>query len=137
MTEHNSTCAVWLYTRSKNKSISALVDQMQRLLKEAERRGYTVVGTSQAQYNGYGIHRTGLKLMMEAVRSGIAHVVVVWNLSRMGKDNKTLFRILSFLKDHDSVLITMSTDLRYELSVRDLELPLRKRAFRKGRDVPW
>ena len=84
--EHSSACAVWLYARSGDISMSVLVDQMEELLKEAERREYTVVGTSQDQHNGYGIRRTGLKLMMGAVRSGTAHVVVVWDLARIGKD---------------------------------------------------
>lgn len=137
MMEHSSACAVWLYARSGDISMSVLVDQMEELLKEAERREYTVVGTSQDQHNGYGIRRTGLKLMMGAVRSGTAHVVVVWDLARIGKDNKTLLRILSFLQDHGAVLITTNTDLRYELSVRGLECPLRRRAFQKGRGVPW
>lgn len=127
----------WLYVRSGSQSLSALSAQTRDLLEEAERRGYTVVGTSQDQHSGSSIRRTGLKLMMGAVRRGNAHIVMVWDLSRLSRDNSILFRILRFLQDQGAVLETADTDLRYELSVRGLELPLRQRAVQKGRPVPW
>ena len=51
---------MWLYSRSSDKKISALMQQMHELSEEAQRRSYTVVGTSQdmgtgrsmARYNG-------------------------------------------------------------------------------------
>ena len=64
---------------------------MTDLLEEAERRGYIVVGTSQDQHSGNSIHRAGLKLMMGEVRRGNAHIVMVWDLSRLSRDNSTLF----------------------------------------------
>ncbi len=110
---------------------------MTDLLEEAERRGYIVVGTSQDRHSGNSIHRAGLKLMMGEVRRRNAHIVMVWDLSRLSRDNSTLIRILNFLQDHGAVLVTADTDLRYELSIRGVELPLRKRAAQKGRNVPW
>ena len=137
MPENREVRTVWLYSRSGSQNLSVLTAQMKDLLEEAERRGYTVVGTSQDQQSGSSIHRTGLKLMMGAVRRGNAHVVMVCDLSRLSHDTKILLRILSFLQDHGAVVVTTGTDLRYELSTRGLELPLRKRAAQKGRDVPW
>ena len=128
---------VWLYSRTGSQSLSALTAQMRGLLEEAERRGYIVAGTSQDQHSGNGIHRAGLKLMMGAVRSGHAHIVMVWDLSRLSRDNGTLIRILRFLQDHGAVLVTAGTDLRYELTIRGLESSLRKRAVQKGRSLPW
>lgn len=127
----------WLYVRSGSQSLSASSAQMRDLLEEAERRGYTVVGTSQDQHSGSSIRRTGLKLMMGAVRRGNARIVMVWDLSRLSRDNSILFRVLRFLQDQGAVLETADTDLRYELSVRGLELPLRQRAAQTGRPVPW
>lgn len=135
--ENREVRTVWLYSRSGSQSLSVLTAQMRELLEEAERKGYIVAGTSQDQHNGNGAHRAGLKLMMGAVRSGHAHIVMVWDLSRLSRDNSTLIRILNFLQDHGAVLVTAGTDLRYELSIRGVELPLRKRAAQKGRDVPW
>lgn len=110
---------------------------MKDLLEEAERRGYIVVGTSQDQQSGNSIRRTGLKLMMGAVRRGEARTVMVWDLSRLSRDKDTLIRILGFLQDQGAVLVTAGTDLRYELSIRGLESTLYKRAVQKGRSVPW
>lgn len=137
MSENREMHTAWLYVRSGSQSLSALAAQTRDLLEEAERRGYTVVGTSQDQHSGSSIRRTGLKLMMGAVRRGNAHIVMVWDLSRLSRDNSILFRILRFLQDQGAVLETADTDLRYELSVRGLELPLRQRAVQKGRPVPW
>ena len=137
MSENREMHTAWLYVRSGSQSLSALSAQTRDLLEEAERRGYTVVGTSQDQHSGSSIRRTGLKLMMGAVRRGNAHIVMVWDLSRLSRDNSILFRILRFLQDQGAVLETADTDLRYELSVRGLELPLRQRAVQKGRPVPW
>ena len=38
---------MWLYSRSSDKHLRVLFQQMQNLLDEAERRKYTVAGTSQ------------------------------------------------------------------------------------------
>ena len=127
MPENREVRTVWLYSRSGSQSLSVLTAQMRELLEEAERKGYIVAGTSQDQHNGNGVHRAGLKLMMGVVRSGHAHIVMVWELSRLSRDNSTLIRILNFLQDHGAVLVTADTDLCYELSIRGVELPLRKR----------
>ena len=131
--ENRDMRTVWLYSRSGSQSLSALTAQMRDLLEESERRGYIVAGTSQDQHSGNGIHRAGLKLMMGAIRRGNAHVVMVWNLSRLSWDNGTLNRILRFLQDHGAVLVTAGTDLRYELGIRGLESPLCKRATPMGK----
>lgn len=137
MPENREVRTVWLYSRSGSQNLSILTAQMKDLLEEAERRGYIVVGTSQDQQSGNSIRRTGLKLMMGAVRRGEARTVMVWDLSRLSRDKDTLIRILGFLQDQGAVLVTAGTDLRYELSIRGLESTLYKRAVQKGRSVPW
>lgn len=137
MSENREMLTAWLYVRSGSQSLSALSAQMRDLLEEAERRGYTVVGSSQDQHSGSSIRRTGLKLMMEAIRRENVHIVMVWELSHLSQDNSILFWILRFLQDHGAVLETAATDLRYELSICGLELPLRKRAVKKRRILPW
>ena len=137
MLENREVRTVWLYSRSGSQNLSVRTAQMEDLLEEAERRGYIVVGTSQDQQSGNSIRRTGLKLMMGAVRRGEARTVMVWDLSRLSRDKDTLIRILGFLQDQGAVLVTAGTDLRYELSIRGLESTLYKRAVQKGRSVPW
>ena len=81
---------VWLYSRSARQSLSELSAQMTDLLEEAERRGYIVVGTSQDRHSGKSIHRVGLKLMVGEVRRGNAHIGMVWDLSRLSRDNSKM-----------------------------------------------
>lgn len=59
--------------------------------------------------------------MMEAGRRGCVHIIMVWELSHLGYDNKTLLHILSFLQDYEAVLVTVGTDLLYELITRRLD----------------
>lgn len=52
---------MWLYSRSSDKKISALMQQMHELSEEAQRRSYTVVGTSQDMGTGRSMARMGLQ----------------------------------------------------------------------------
>ena len=79
----------------------------------------------------------GLKQMMQAVKSGRARAVLVRDLTRLSHDPAILIKILEFLQDHDMVLITTESDLRYELHIKGLEQRLLNRAARKGCGLPW
>ena len=61
---------MWLYSRSSDKKISALMQQMHELSEEAQRRSYTVVGTSQDMGTGRSMARMGLQQMMRSVKDG-------------------------------------------------------------------
>ena len=52
---------MWLYSRSSDKRMFVLIQQMRNLLEEANHRGYTVVGTSQDMGTGRSTARMGLK----------------------------------------------------------------------------
>ena len=54
---------MWLYSRSSDKRMFVLIQQMRNLLEEANHREYTVVGTSQDMGTGRSIARMGLKQM--------------------------------------------------------------------------
>ena len=128
---------MWLYSRSRDKHLKVLFQQMQNLLDEAERRAYTVAGTSQDMGSGKSMARMGLKQMMRAVKGGIAKAVLVQNLTRLSHDPAILTRILEFLQDHNAVLITTESDLRYELYAKGLENRFFQRAVQKGLHLPW
>ena len=61
--------------------------------------------------------------MMRAVKDGLAQAVLVQNLTRLSHDPAILMKILEFLQDHNAVLITTESDLRYELYIKGLEKP--------------
>ena len=61
---------MWLYSRSSDKRMFVLIQQMRNLLEEANHREYTVVGTSQDMGTGRSMARMGLKQMMRSVQGG-------------------------------------------------------------------
>ena len=128
---------VWLYSRSSDKHPSVLFQQMRNLLDVANRQKYTVEGTSQDMGTGRSMARMGLKQMMRSVQGGFVRAVLVRDLSRLSHDPAILIQILEFLQDHDAVLITTESDLRYELYVKGLENRFFQRAAQKGLHLPW
>ncbi|MCO7137736.1 recombinase family protein [[Clostridium] leptum] len=128
---------VWLYSRSSDKHPSALFYQMENLLEIAQLQKYTVVGTSQDMSTGKNMARVGLQLAMRSIRNGSSRAILVRDLSRLSQERFVLLKILQFLQDHNAVLITTGSDLRYELYIEGLEEPLIRRAARKNCNVPW
>lgn len=128
---------MWLYSRSSDKRMFLLIQQMHNLLEEAEHREYTVVGTSQDMGTGRSMARMGLKQMMRAVQGGFVRAVLVRDLTRLSHDPAILIQILEFLQDHDAVLITTESDLRYELYIKGMENHFFQRAAQKGLHLPW
>ena len=128
---------MWLYSRSSDKRMFVLIQQMRNLLEEANHREYTVVGTSQDMGTGRSMARMGLKQMLRSVQGGFVRAVLVRDLSRLSHDPAILIQILEFLQDHDAVLITTESDLRYELYIKGLENSFFQRAAQKGLLLPW
>ncbi len=128
---------VWLYSRSSDKHPAVLFQQMQDLLEQAEQQKYKVMGASQDMGTGRSMARMGLKQMLQAVKNGQARAVLVRDLTRLSHDSVVLIQILECLQDHDAVLITTESDLRYELHLKGLEQHFLHRAARKGCGLPW
>lgn len=128
---------MWLYSRSSDKHLKVLFQQMQNLLGEADRRAYSVAGTSQDMGSGKSMARMGLKQMMRAVKGGLAQAVLVQDITLLSHDPAILMKILEFLQDHNTVLITTESDLRYELYIKGLEQHFLRRAAQKGLRLPW
>ena len=128
---------VWVYSRSSDKHPAVLFQQMKDLLEQAEQQKYMVVGTSQDMGTGRSMTRMGLKQMLQAVKNGSARAVLVRDLTRLSHDSAVLIRVLELLQDHDAVLITTESNLRYELHLKGLEQYFLNRAARKGCGLPW
>lgn len=129
--------SVWLYSRSGSSRPSVLFYQMEALRETAEKRGYIIIGNSQDMGTGRSIARVGLRKMMQAARAGTVHAVLVQNLTRLSHDLSIQIKILEFLQDYGTILVTTESDLRYELYIRGLEDRLIRRAIRKGCGLPW
>ena len=89
---------MWLYSRSSDKKILALMQQMHELLEEAQRRSYTVVGTSQDMGTGRSMARMGLQQMMRSVKEGHVRAVLVRDLTRLSHDPAVQFKYWNFCR---------------------------------------
>ena len=128
---------VWAYARSAAPTLTALENQLEEVMREADKRGYILVNTSMELKRGTEFWRPALFAMLKAVRQGRVNAVMVQSLDRLSHDITTLYRILRFLQNYGAVLITTETNLQYELHLTGLESRILVRAARTGKRVPW
>ena len=126
MTEYK----VWAYARSAAPNLPALEEQLAEVMREADRRGYSIVNSCMEQKYGTEFWRPALFAMLTAVQQGRVNAVMVQSLDRLSHDITTLYRILRFLQNHSAVLITTETNLQYELYLTGLESRLLSRPQR-------
>mgnify|MGYP002796957922 CR=1 FL=1 len=128
---------VWVYSRSGDPHPRVLFEQTQELLREAQNRAYFVAGVSQDMGSGRSFGRVGLQKALQAVRDGSARAVLVQDSDRLSFQTPVLKKVLECLQDYGAVLITATSDLRYELYRKGLEEYFYRRAARKGCGLPW
>ena len=128
---------VWLYSRSSEPHLRVLFEQTKKLLREAQNRQYLVVGITQDMGSGRSLGRIGLQKTLQAVRDGSVQAIMTQDLDRLSLRVPVLEKVLECLQDHNAVLITTESDLRYELYLRGLEQRLLDRAAKKGCSLPW
>lgn len=75
--------------------------------------------------------------MLQAIRDGKVNAVFVQDIGRISNRNSVLMRVVATLQDCGVVLITMDSDMRYELSMRGLEKKILDRSVRRNVPVPW
>lgn len=82
------TKRAWIYCRidAPEDLHGALKRQRQQLMDYAEQMNCEVVGSSQDQANGLRMNRPGLNEVMEAARAGRLDVLIVRDISRVGRD---------------------------------------------------
>lgn len=86
---------------------------------------------------GNELWRPALFTMLKAVRQKRIDAVMVQSLDRISHDIAVLYFVLCFLQRYGVVLITIKTNLQYELYLTGLESQLLKRSQHKGGHVPW
>lgn len=82
------TKRAWIYCRIDvpEDLHGALKRQRQQLMDYAEQMNCEVVGSSQDQASGLSMNRPGLNEVMEAARAGRLDVLIVRDISRVGRD---------------------------------------------------
>ncbi len=86
----------WIYCRVANNENNCIEMQRDRLIRFANEHGFNIAGISQDIGNGLDLSRKGLAETKQAVCSKNADVVLVFNVSRIGRDT---LKILAYMKE--------------------------------------
>lgn len=94
------TKRAWIYCRidAPEDLHGALKRQRQQLMDYAEQMNCEVVGSSQDQASGLSMNRPGLNEVMEAARAGRLDVLIVRDISRVGRDTCQTMEYLEQLR---------------------------------------
>lgn len=125
---------VWLYARTGSGHHSVAEQQLVELREWATCNGYSIVGQGCECAQADSFWRPGLFAMLRAVRRGDVDTIATTRLSRLARKRSKLCRILSKLQLHDVNLITIETNLRYQLFLCGLDSVLITHSKRKEAD---
>lgn len=89
----------WIYCRVAYPDAHALAAQQTYLEAYAKEHGFEVVGTTIEQASGLDFSRRGLGEVSAAVAAGKVDILLVSNLSRLGRDLKKVDIYLRWLED--------------------------------------
>ncbi len=112
----------WIYCRVAYPDAHALAVQQASLEAYAEASGFAVVGTTAEQASGLDFSRRGLAEVSGAVADGKIDLLLVANLSRLGRDAGKVDAYLRWLGDQfvevvcaDGSIPQTATEILHEL----------------------
>lgn len=90
----------WVYCRidAPEDTHGAIKEQRKLLMDYAEQMGFTVVGSSEDLSSGLDYERPGLKRFAKAVETNRADVLVIHDISRIGRDTCQTMNYLEQLR---------------------------------------
>lgn len=90
----------WVYCRidAPEDTHGALKNQRKQLMDYADQMGFEVVGCSEDMASGLEFDRPGLKRFLDAARNGGVDILIVHDLSRIGRDTCEAVRFLNRLE---------------------------------------
>ncbi len=89
----------WIYCRVGNNEHNSIEMQRDRLIRFANERGFNIAGISQDIGSGLDFSRKGLAETKQAVCSKRADVVLVFNVSHIGRDTLKTFAYMKELNE--------------------------------------
>ena len=117
--EHKRT---WIYCRVAYPDAHALAVQQTSLEAFAGKQGFEIVGTTAEQASGLDFSRRGLAEVSNAVDAGKVDLLLVTNLSRLGRDVVKTDAYLRWLEDRfvevvcaDGAVPQTATEILHEL----------------------
>jgi DNA invertase Pin-like site-specific DNA recombinase len=110
----------WTYCRidAPEDQHGCLKGQRKELLDYAEQMGFEVVGESQDTGSGLNFDRNGLTEVMEAASEGKMDVLLVVNVSCLGRDTA---RTMDFIRGLDQLGIELYSPLEGEIRYTEYE----------------
>ena len=112
----------WIYCRVAGSDAHALAVQQASLEEYAEAHGFEVVGTTAEQASGLDFSRRGLAEVSAAVADGKIELLLVANISRLGRDVGKTDAYLRWLEDQfievvcaDGTVPQTATEILHEL----------------------
>lgn len=97
----------WIYCRTAGLDTMALDAQAGVLTAYANEHGFTVAGLTKGSENGLSMDRAGLNTVTDAVSRGLADVVLVMNMDRLGRETAVVDRYISWLGKNGAELVTV------------------------------
>ena len=112
----------WIYCRVAYPDAHALAVQQTTLEDYAEQHGFEIVGTTAEQASGFDFFRRGLSEVSNAVATGKVDVLLMADLSRLGRDVVKGDAYLRWLEDQfvevlcaDGTVAQTTTEILYQL----------------------
>lgn len=112
----------WIYCRVAYPGANMLAVQQACLEAYAKKRGLEIVGTTTEQASGLDFSRQGLTEVSSAVSAGELDLLLVANLSRLGRDMGKVDAYLRWLEDQfvkvvcaDGTMPQTSMEILHEL----------------------
>lgn len=110
----------WIYCRidAPEDAHGSLKGQKKELFDYAQQLGMAVVGSSEDIGSGLNFNRSGLVEVLEAADAGKMDVLVIKNLSRLGRDTT---KTIEFIKKLDERNIRICSPLEGEIQLTQFE----------------
>lgn len=125
----------WIYCRidAPEDNHGTLKNQRELLMDYADQMGFVVVGTSEDLGSGTDLERLGLRRITKAAQAGNMDVLVIQNISRIGRDTCRTMEYLEKLRQSGiEVYSPMEGKLNFSLQrlvgmcMGDRNIPLRR-----------
>lgn len=117
----------WIYCRTAYPDTAFLAIQEKNMIDYAKAQGLSIVGVTSEHGNGLDFSRNGIKAVSHVIEAGGVDVLLVKDLSRLGRDVEETDVYLRWLKKHSVTLICADgttpqtyTDMLHRL-IRELE----------------
>ena len=98
----------WLYCRVDSLDATVMELQQNALRDYAKQQGWDIVGLTAEQRSGLSLTRPGITEISHAVEQGLVDVLLIMNISRLGRGVLEAMNYIRWLKDHDVRLICMN-----------------------------